>query len=685
MKPGHQRTTWHDWLNASFANQITLFVLSLTLGLSVLIGFIANGLVDSQTRDRHLQPFLRDFRLSIAGNEDTSLSLYDFGGRPLMQIRPDNAIAADAEVVGQAIATGKPQVRILTQGHETYLKLVQPIRVPSTQRVEGALAVRIQLAPLLASTSSALAEDQYLQLHAAGAVVAQIGASGKDVVRVERALKLDTPFDSLRLGLTLDSPSHDSHGLLDRLTLICAAALLILILPLVGWVTHRSLRRLFAPLAYLSATADAIASSGVITPSLQMGGPNQAGRLAHALGRMLARVGVTQTELDKQTAGLLASEELLQSVLDSALDAFIRINAQGLVTDWNLQAEQMFGYSRANAVGKRLESLIIPPSFQEAHRRGLEHFLETGEGPVLGKLIEVTALRASGDEFPVEIAIVMNRSGNVLSFNAFMRDISVRKQAQEEVLRLNADLERRVRQRTEQLQVANQELEAFSYSVSHDLRTPLSAIAGFSDLLRKELLNNQQSERSTHYLSRIRAGVGLMGELIDGLLSLAQVSRSSLRWESVDLSAMAETIVAGYREQEPGRLAELVIQPGMVVDGDSRLLRQVLGNLLGNAWKYSSKQQETLISFKREPDSNGAWVYAVRDNGAGFDMTYADKLFGAFQRLHSALEFEGTGIGLATVYRIITRHGGRVWAESAPGRGATFYFTLGDVALAAGR
>jgi PAS domain S-box-containing protein len=729
MKPMRLRKIGGGWLKASFANQITVFVLSLTLGVSLLIGaasyfalraqieaatasglatqthlierrlshfinlasaeletlsrnsFLSNGLVDSSGRDGYLLPFLRDHRLSIPGREGVSLTLYDFAGKPLIQVRPDAAIAADADVVGQTIAMGRPQVRISTQGNETYLKLVQPIHFPPTQSVEGALAVRIRLAPLLANTGIALAEGQFLQLHTADAVLAQVGATQQVAIRVERALKLDAPLDTLALRLTLDSSTRDVHGPLDRLTLIYVVGLL-LFLPLVGWAARQGARRLVAPLGQLGATADAIASTGVISLPPQVGAPNEVGRLADAFSRMLARVGATQTELNKQTAGLLASEEFLQSVLDSALDAFIRINAQGQVTDWNLQAEQMFGYSRADALGKQLESLIIPPSFQEAHRRGLAHFLKTGEGPVLGKLIEVTAIRANGRELPVEIAIAVSRSGNILSFNAFMRDISVRKQAQEEILRLNADLEERVRQRTAQLQAVNQELEAFSYSVSHDLRTPLSTIDGYSDLLGKEFLSNEASERSKHFLSRIRAGVGHMGELIDALLSLAQVSRSSLRWESVDLSAIAETVLSGYREREPGRLSELAIQPGLVAHGDPGLLRQVLDNLMGNAWKYSSKQQQTVVSFRRDMGSDGAWVYAVQDNGAGFDMAHADKLFGAFQRLHSAVEFEGTGIGLATVYRIITRHGGRVWAKSAPGRGATFYFTLGDAAPA---
>ncbi len=254
------------------------------------------------------------------------------------------------------------------------------------------------------------------------------------------------------------------------------------------------------------------------------------------------------------------------------------------------------------------------------------------------------------------------------------QEVTERQRAEDEVRRLNAELERRVTERTAQLEATNRELEAFSYSVSHDLRAPLRTIDGFSAAVLEEHAEQLDAEGKQH-LGRVRAAAVHMRQLIDDLLSLSRVSRAELTRQRVDLSALAAAVGAELQSADPQRLVTLIVAPGIVVDADARLLRIALENLLGNAWKYTRRQPQPVIELGVRQQQSKA-VYVVRDNGAGFDMRFADKLFGAFQRLHGAHEFEGTGIGLATVQRIVHRHGGRIWVDAAVGQGATFFFTL---------
>lgn len=256
----------------------------------------------------------------------------------------------------------------------------------------------------------------------------------------------------------------------------------------------------------------------------------------------------------------------------------------------------------------------------------------------------------------------------------FLSDITQRKKAEDEILRLNAELEQRVQDRTSQLEAANKELETFAYSVSHDLRAPLRGVDGWS-LALVEDFGPQLNDEARHYLGRIRSEAQRMGQLIDDLLRLSRVTRAPLNRESVDLTATARSIASNLREQHDDRQIEFAIQPNLTASGDGQLLEVALTNLLGNSAKFTSKQPAALVEFGRT-EHQGKDAFFVRDNGAGFDMAYAHALFGPFQRLHRASEFPGTGIGLATVQRIIHRHGGRVWAESQVDHGATFYFTL---------
>ena len=281
--------------------------------------------------------------------------------------------------------------------------------------------------------------------------------------------------------------------------------------------------------------------------------------------------------------------------------------------------------------------------------------------------------RAKDDSFYwVDTTIVpfLDDHGKPTQFIAIRTDITEIKQAEENIVQLNAEL----RQRTVEIEVANKELESFSYSVSHDLRAPLRHINGFSQALLEDCAD-QLDDVGKGHLKLVCEASREMAQLIDDLLQLARVTRIEMRGEKIDLSELAAGILAGMQKLQPERIVNVTVEKGLVAYGDKRLLGITLTNLLENAWKFTSKRKSAEIVFGFE-QANGNTGYFVRDNGAGFDMAYVDKLYGAFQRLHATAEFEGTGIGLATVQRIIHRHGGRVWAKGAVNKGATFYFTL---------
>jgi signal transduction histidine kinase len=282
---------------------------------------------------------------------------------------------------------------------------------------------------------------------------------------------------------------------------------------------------------------------------------------------------------------------------------------------------------------------------------------------------------ALADAFNGMLDEIQRRTGELAASNdALERHVAERTRAEAEVLRLNAELEDRVRERTAQLEAANHELEAFSFSVSHDLRAPLRAVDGFSQALLEDFPDNVPDE-ARRYLARIRAATLRMGQLIEDLLNLSRVSRGALERVPVDLAELARQVVADLRQHDPARAVEVSVWNGMDTLGDPRLLRAALENLIGNAWKFTARTAAPRIEIGALRES-GRQVFFVRDNGAGFSMDYADKLFAPFQRLHSGNEFAGTGIGLATVQRIVYRHGGRIWADAQVGAGATFFFTL---------
>ncbi len=370
-------------------------------------------------------------------------------------------------------------------------------------------------------------------------------------------------------------------------------------------------------------------------------------------------------------AQLQKSHNLLQTVIEGTSDAIFAKDLQGRYLMINSTGARMIGKPVEAILDKddcELFSLEFGRQFMENERE----MMMTGEAQIFEDNVPIMGgIRT----FNTAKSVWRDAQGKVIGIVGIARDITERKLAEQEIKKLNGDLERRVIERTAELMAANKELEAFSYSVSHDLRAPLRGIDGFSQALM-DRYSEQLDDKGKHYLNRIRAGTQRMGELIDDLLTLSRVTRTEMRRKEVDLSAIATEIITELQQLEPQRQVEFAIAPRLIVNGDSQLLRVALENLLNNAWKFTSARIQTKIEFDAILQKDGKVAYFVRDDGAGFDMTYVNKLFGAFQRLHSTTQFPGTGIGLATVQRIINRHGGKVWAVGAVDQGATFYFTL---------
>ncbi|HEX2571429.1 MAG TPA: PAS domain S-box protein [Polyangia bacterium] len=400
-----------------------------------------------------------------------------------------------------------------------------------------------------------------------------------------------------------------------------------------------------------------------------------------------AKVTRDLTERREQEQALRQSEELFRLLLEGIQDyAIFMLDPEGRIATWNQGAERLKGYQAHEIIGQRF-SVFYP----EAERRDGKPERELAAARESGVYREEGwRVRKDGSRFWAEITLtaIHDKDGHLRGFAKVSRDRTERRAADEAIHRLNQELAERVRERTQALEamsVANRELEAFSYSVSHDLRTPLRGIDGFSKLLLEKYAA-MVDDKGRHYLERIRAASQRMSQLIDDLLKLSRITRAELRWSRLDLADLAREVAEELQRHEPGRHVEFSIVSAAPTQGDPDLLRVVIENLLRNAWKFTNKKPAARIEFGVAPIAiapggdgrDGQRTYFVRDNGAGFDMEYAGKLFTPFQRLHDASEFEGTGIGLATVQRIILRHGGRIWGEGASDQGATFWFTLGE-------
>lgn len=394
-------------------------------------------------------------------------------------------------------------------------------------------------------------------------------------------------------------------------------------------------------------------------------------RRADGGARRLLGVMIDETRLHEAAEALRSNEQRLRAIFESAKDfGIFTMDLEGRVMDWNPGASNIFGYQASEVIGKPASIIFTPEDLQ----RGVDQ-LELRRALLVGRSVdERWHLKKSGERIWCSglMMALRDERDQITGLMKILRDTTEQMLQAEAIRSLNTELELRVVERTSQLESANRELEAFSYSVSHDLHAPLRKIDGYSRMVAEEF-GARLDERGRDYLEKIRAGTQSMSRLIDDMLSLARVSRGSMRAEPIDLGAIAEEI-ADDLGKAWGRNVKFKIAKPLPAAGDRPLLRVALYNLLENACKFASKTAAPVVELGRL--AGVPPVFFVRDNGAGFDMAQSGKLFREFSRLHSPEEFTGTGIGLATAQRVIGRHGGRIWAEGKVGKGATFFFTL---------
>jgi len=381
------------------------------------------------------------------------------------------------------------------------------------------------------------------------------------------------------------------------------------------------------------------------------------------------------------------SEERVRLIIESALDAVVTINEHGLITGWNPQAEIIFGWSHDEAMHRLLADLVIPHSYREAHRKGLQHFLSTGDGPVLNTRMELSALRKSGETFPIELTISPLRIGQHFEFSAFVRDITEPKRLESELRRANEELERRVQERTAQLadqaeelqrtnealERSNLELKQFAYIASHDLQSPLRNISGFVQLLRSEY-EGRLGERADDWIRRTVQSIQLMQTLIRDLLTYSRVDSQFRPLQPVAMRDVYNDAISLLQTSIHDAGAEVTCDELPTIVGDRAQWVQVLQNLIGNALTYHGDQPPRVhVLAQRDGDE---WVFCVRDNGIGIEPKYHERIFEIFQRLHDQQKYPGTGIGLAVCRRVVHRHGGKIWVDSEPGKGSSFCFSI---------
>ncbi len=465
---------------------------------------------------------------------------------------------------------------------------------------------------------------------------------------------------SLRWGLVTKIDAVEAFAPVRqlRLIIITVETIMVLIGALVAAAISKAVAR---PLLSLQQGAEAVAA-GDLNQRVSTGGHDEIGRLARAFDVMTEALARDIAKREQVEQALRENVETSQAIINATAESVLLIDNTWIVRDANETAARRLRRKREELIGSCIFD-SLPPDIARTRKEHLEEIIRTKQPRSYVDIL-------NDRYFEHSIYPVFDEGGAVARFAVYSRDITGRKKAEEKIRSLNENLKHHVFQ----LQDANRELEAFSYSVSHDLRTPLRSIDGFSLALLEDY-GDKVDASGRDYLQRVRNATLRMSQLIDDLLNLSRVGRLEMKRHRVDLSTIATQLAERLKKNHPERAADFVITPGLTVVGDERLMTLVLENLFSNAWKFSEKKATTVIEFG-VTQVQGAPAFFVRDNGAGFDMTFANKLFSPFQRLHRESEFPGTGIGLATVKRIISRHGGRVWIEGELDKGATVYFTV---------